>query len=95
MELKKKKIRCMALCPYWVKTEFFDVANNNENKIINNFDVVYEPEFIVEKAYKAITKKKPRDVCIPGKFAKAQTRLVKILPHSLVMKIWLKKQKIK
>lgn len=95
VELKKKKIHCMALCPYWVRTDFFNVANNNENKIINNFDVVYEPEYIVKKAYKAITKKKPKDVCIPGKFARTQTRLVKILPRKLVMKIWLKKQKIK
>lgn len=92
VELKKRKIHCMALTPYWVRTEFFDVAN--PNNVIKYYDVIYEPEYIVKKCYKEITKKHPKDVCVPGKFARMQYRLVKLLPHKLIMKIWLKKEKL-
>ena len=90
VELRKKKIYVTALTPFWVGTNFFEIANKND--FIKYFDIVYKPEFIVEKCYKHITKKKPKDVCVPGKYARMQYRLVKVLPHKLVMKIWLKKE---
>ncbi len=93
VELRKKKIHVIALTPYWVGTSFFDVANKND--FIKYYDIIYKPEYIVEKCYKHISKKKPKDVCVPGKFARAQYRLVKLLPHKLVMKIWLKKEHLK
>ncbi len=93
VELRKQKIRVIAITPYWVKTEFFDVAN--KKSVINYFDHEYEAKYIVETAYKKSIKKNPKDVCTPGAFARTQYRLVKLLPHKLVMKIWLKKQHIK
>lgn len=92
VELRKKKISVIAITPYWVKTDFFNVAN--PQKLIKNFDVVYTSEFIIERSYKEIIKKKPKDVICPGKFARMQYRLVKLLPHKLVMKIWLSKQNL-
>lgn len=92
VELKKQKIHVIAITPYWVKTEFFDIAN--PQKIVNNFDIVYTPEFIITKSFKEIIKKKPKDVICPGKYAKLQYFLVKILPHKFVMKIWLNKQNL-
>ena len=93
VELRKQKIKVIAVTPYWVKTEFFDVAN--KKSVIQYFDHEYEANYIVKTAYKHSVKKNPKDVCTPGKYARMQYRLVKILPHKLVMKIWLKKQHIK
>lgn len=92
IELKKRKIKVIAITPYWVKTEFFEVAN--KENIIKNFDILYTSEYIVKYVFKKITKKKVKDVLCPGKYARMQYRLVKLLPHNLVMKIWLKKQKL-
>lgn len=93
VELKKNKIRVMALVPYWVSTDFFSRANKND--IIKYYNVVYKPDFIVRKCYKAIVKKKPKDICVPGKYAKFQYCMVKLLPHRLVMKLWLHEEKLK
>lgn len=90
-ELKPKKISVTAFCPYWVNTAFFEVANRHN--VITNFDVVYESDWVVAKGIKAMFRRK--DVCIPGKVAKGTQILTKILPHSLVMSVWLKQQNLK
>lgn len=93
VELKNKKIHVCALTPYWVKTEFFDIAN--KENIIKYFNHIYTSEYIVRYCFKKITKRKIKDVICPGKYAKMQYNLVKILPHKVVMKMWLSQQKIK
>lgn len=83
-ELKKKKIRVLCVCPYWVKTEFFSRANEKES--ISKFDILYEPEFVVNVAYKTLDKSK-KDYVVPGKYAKLICFLSKIISHKLMMKI--------
>lgn len=90
VELKPKGIHVMALCPYWTKTNFFARAEKKENKTVKKYIVMYTPEEIIKAAYKGLRKKK--DVCIPGFIASAQVVLCKLLPHSLVMKIWMNQQ---
>lgn len=92
-ELKKDGIHIMALCPYWTKTNFFSRAEKKENKTVKKYVVMYTPDQIVSAAYKAL--KKEKDVCIPGFIASAQVVLCKLLPHSLVMKIWMNQQDLK
>ena len=91
-ELKSRKIQATAVCPFWTKTEFFDRAVN-DNKIVKKYVVMYDPEKVVKKGYKDLLKGK--DKSIYGFKAKFQAMLVKILPHSLVMKVWKKQQKLK
>ena len=83
-ELRKKKIRVLCVCPYWVKTEFFSRANEKES--IAKFDILYEPEFVVNVAYKTLDKSK-KDYVVPGKYAKLICFLSKIISHKLMMKI--------
>lgn len=90
-ELKPRNISVTAFCPYWVNTGFFSVAN--QHNVITNFNKIYEPDWVVKKGIKAMFKRK--DVCIPGLIAKGTQILTKLLPHSLVMNIWLKQQKLK
>ena len=92
-ELRGTGIRALCLCPYWVKTDFFDVAGGSE--YVHNFPVMYQPDFIVRKCYETIEKHPKKDVCVPGFLAKGQRFLVKILPHGMIMRIWLRQQGLK
>lgn len=91
VELKPRKIRAVALCPMWVKTEFFDRANTD--KIINNYPHLYKADWVVAKCIKALEGKK--DYIVPGIYAKLNRFMVKFLPHKLVMNVFLKQQGIK
>ncbi len=91
-ELKYRKITVTAVCPYWTETEFFDRAVNREEKpVVIKYDVMYKPEKVALKAIKDAYKGK--DISVYGKLNNLQRILVKLLPHKLVMKIWMKKQK--
>ena len=90
VELRGTGIRAVCLCPFWINTDFFDVAGGKE--YVHNFPVMYEPDFIVRECYRHLEKHPKKDMCVPGFSAKMQKNLVKILPHSLIMKIWLKQQ---
>ena len=91
VELKHSGIKVMAVCPYWVQTEFFDTAINDDT--VNNFGRIFTPEEVVTQALKDM--KKGRDVSFCGLNTKLQRIGVKLLPHKLVMKVWCKQQSIK
>ena len=91
-ELKAKGIRMMALNPGWVKTEFFDHAFQTNSCEVQYYDRLYEADFVVAKGLKDLYKSK-RDYCVPGFPTRMQVRLVKLLPHGIVMNTWLNQQK--
>ncbi len=90
-ELKDRKIHVMAVCPGWVETEFFSRAETEQKDAVTYFNKIYKAKDVIDTAYKDMYKKKP--VSIHGLRIKFQVLLVKLLPHSLVIKIWLKQQK--
>ena len=90
-ELKDRKIHVMAVCPGWVETEFFARAETDQKDAVTYFNKIYKAEDVINTAYKDMYKKKP--VSIHGLQIKFQVLLVKLLPHWLVIKIWLKQQK--
>ena len=83
-ETKKDGIRVLCVCPYWVKTEFFERAGDKEN--LKKFDILYEPEFVVKVAYNTVDKKR-KNYVVPGKYAKLLRGMAKILPHNFMMAI--------
>ncbi len=89
VELKKRKIRCMAVCPGWVKTEFFDRAVSDDT--ITYYNKFFTPEQVIDRAVRDM--KKGKDVSVCGASIRWQVFLTKILPHKLVMKIWCRQQK--
>jgi short-subunit dehydrogenase len=90
VELKKKKIHVMAVCPGWVKTEFFDRAVTDDTTIVY-YNRFYEAKDVVLHAIKDMQKGK--DVSILGFPVRTQVLATKLLPHKLVMRIWCKQQK--
>ncbi len=91
VELKKRGIHMMAVCPGWVVTEFFGRALVEGDDSVNYFNILYKPEDVVNTAIKDMYKRK-KDVSIHGLPVRLQVLGVKLLPHRLVMKIWLNQQ---
>ena len=90
-ELKPKGIRMMAMNPAWVKTEFFNHAFQTNNRV-QYFNYVYEAADVVATGLRDLYKTK-KDVSIHGLPVKLQVLGVKLLPHKLVMKVWMNQQK--
>ena len=92
-ELKPRGIRCMAMNPGWVKTEFFNHAfQTNADAEVKYFDRLYEAKDVVATGLKDLYKTR-KDYSVHGLPVKIQVLLVKIVPHSIVMNIWLNQQK--
>lgn len=89
-ELRKKGIKMMAICPGWVKTEFFDRAVVKEG-VITYFNQFFTSEQIVRRAMRDM--KKGKDVSVCGPKIRAQVLLTKLLHHRAVMRIWMWQQK--
>ena len=88
MELKARGIKAMAVCPGWIKTEFFDRAISDDT--IKYFNRYYSAKQVIDQAL--IDMKKGKDVSVLGGPEKRQVWLVKHLPHRLVMRTWCKQQ---
>ncbi len=91
VELAPRGIRAMAVCPGWVDTEFFDRAETQEKKVVTYFNAIYQPGDVVKTALKDM--KKGKDVSIHGFKVRVQVFFTKLLPHRLVMRVWMKQQK--
>lgn len=89
VELKKDGIRVLAVCPGWVKTEFFDRAATDDT--ITYYNCYATAEEVVERAIRDMEKGK--DVSIPKARVRALVLMTKLMPHKMVMKIWCKQQK--
>ena len=94
VELKGKGIRTMAVCPFWTKTKFFDRAiKADEDPVVKKYAVMYDPTEIAKRALSDY--KKGRAVSMYGVISKLQVLGVKLMPATLVMKIWIAQQKLK
>lgn len=88
-ELRERKIRVLAACPHYMKTEFFDTAVKDDT--IVHYSFYQEPSKVVAKAIRDM--ERGRDVSTQGFMLKAQTFLIKHLPHKMVMRTWCRQQK--
>ena len=89
-ELAPKGIDVMVVCPFWVKTEFFDHAVEDDS-VITYYSHYYTAEQVVSRALKDMKKHKKVSVC--GAAARLQVFAVKHLSHNFVMKTWCRQQK--
>ena len=88
VELKDRGIKVMAVCPGWIKTEFFYHAVHDDT--ISYYNRYYEAKPVIEKALKDMAKGKT--VSVLGFPERMQARLVKIMPVNFVMKTWCRQQ---
>lgn len=90
-ELQKQKrgIKVMAVCPGWVRTDFFERAVVDDT--ITYYNKYFTAEEVVTRALRDM--KRGKDVSVCGASIRAQVTLTKLLPHGVVMEIWCKQQK--
>ena len=92
-ELKYKNIHVLAVTPFWTKTKFFDRAIDKKKKeVVINYSVMYNPEDVMRKAIKDLYNDN-KDVSCYGFVNSGQRILTKLLPHKMVMNIWMRSQK--
>ena len=91
-ETRKNGIRVTAVCPLWTKTAFFDRAIMPENQVVKKYVAMYDPNDVVERAWRDV--KRGKDVSLYGFTNRAQRILTKLLPHRLVMDVWMRQQKL-
>lgn len=91
-ELRRQGVGVMAVCPFWTKTAFFDRAVTGGEAIVKKYAAMYDPDDIVRRTWRDA--KRGRDVCKYGFVARGQAALTKLLPHSLVMDVWMKQQQL-
>ena len=89
-EYKKSGIKMMAVCPGWVKTEFFDTAVVDES-VITYYNQFFTAAEVVTRAIRDM--RRGKDVSVAGAKIRLQVLATKLLPHKLVMWIWKKQQK--
>ena len=92
-ELRGRGIRVMAVSPGWVKTEFFDHATKTSNTAVTYYNIMYEAKDVVATAIHDLYRTR-KDLSVHGAPVRWQVRGVKLLPHSLVMKIWMKQHNV-
>jgi len=93
-ELHYKGIHVLSVTPLWVNTEFFSHAiDPNAPKVVINYGKIDEASDVMDRAIHDLYKKN-KDVSVYGAKNHLQHALVKILPHKLVMKIWMNQQKL-
>lgn len=92
VELKPRGIRCMAMCPGWVKTEFFDHAMQTGSDAVTYFNIMFTAEEVVRTGVHDLYRSR-KDVSIHDFRIRAQVFFTKLLPHRLVMKVWMHQQK--
>jgi len=91
-ELKGTGVRMMAMNPGWVKTEFFDHAMQTNSGEVQYFNHLYEAKDVVATGLKDLYHSK-KDYSVHGLPVRNQVRAVKLVPHRIVMAIWLNQQK--
>lgn len=93
-ELRYRKIKVLAVCPFWTRTNFFDRAvPSGKKEVVINYVAMYEPKAVVQKALKDLRSNK-KDVSLYGFKNMVQILLVKLLPHKLVIRVWMWQQKL-
>ena len=93
VELKDKGISVTAVCPGWMKTDFYERANIGAAKGITHFSSIQMPDKVAKKALRDA--KRRRDISMYGVYSRMERILVKLLPQKFVMWLWVRQQRIK
>jgi uncharacterized protein len=84
LKAKKSEVRCLAICPTPVRTNFQNTANMQKSALFDSWMTVDSPLIADAIFYVYISKK---NYIVPGKFYHFLTKIVRRLPESV--QIWL------
>lgn len=87
VELKDRGIIVTAVCPGWIKTALYDRADIGATKTIHRFTGMTTPDKVVRRALRDAAR--ARDLSVYGCTTKLCQAASKLLPHRVIMKLWL------
>ena len=93
VELKGTGITATAVCPPWMKTNFFSRAQTGAAKTVTNFMGITDASKAAAKALRDADRGK--DISVFGIFTKLTHFLSKIFSQKAAMKVWILLQRIK
>lgn len=93
IELRERGITATAVCPGWMKTDFYARGEIGAKKAPRSFKHISKPEAVARKALKDAERGK--DISVYSSYVKCCHAAAKLLPQKRMMKLWLKQQKIK
>jgi short-subunit dehydrogenase len=92
-ELASRAITVTCACPSWVQTDFFNTANSFETaKGATVYNGIVSPAMVAKKALNDA--KKGHDMSVVTLRTKFEHLMAKILPQSVIMNTWMKRQKL-
>ena len=93
-ELRSQNISITCVCPFWTKTNFFSRAKETKStcEVVSKYVALYNSSDVVKRALRDAQKRK--QISIYGHKARLQARLSKLLPHKLIMRFWIRQQKL-
>ena len=89
-ELKEDGITVTAVCPGWIRTDFFDRAEIDAKKAPTRFFPMASPDQVAFKALSDAKKGKP--ISVYGLYTRFCHLVSKLLPQKWMMKLWLFQQ---
>lgn len=90
-ELRERRILVTAVCPGWVRTNFFETAKKTKNpNAVNNYAFMSDAKDVVKKALRDM--KKNKSISIYGAFSLSQFVGTKFFPKDFIMNIWVMSQ---
>lgn len=92
MELKARGISVTAVCPGWMDTELYDRAKIGSETTIEHYTGMVKPGKVARKALRDANR--GSDLSVYSLYVKLSHLAAKLLPHKLVMKVWLWQQKM-
>ena len=86
VELKRKGVTVTSVCPGPVNTEFFLTSSKDGKVADSKAKYMVTPESVAAQGVKAA--KKGKQVCVPSRSMKLGRLAAKLLPHSLLMRVY-------
>lgn len=92
VELKERRITVTAVCPGWMDTAFIDRGKTDATKTVSRFVNMTTPDVVAAKALRDAMRGK--DISTYSLYVKFNRLVAKLLPQRVMMKIWLRQQKL-
>ena len=92
VELEGRGVTVTAVCPGWMSTALYDRAAIGAEKGVTRFVGMTEVAPVVEKALRDA--RRGKDISVYGLFTKSTHFASKVLPQRIMMRIWLRQQKL-
>lgn len=86
-EIKSRGLRATCFCPGWVETEFLGKAASSGVTAPKKTKPLLKVEYVVRKCLRASVR--GRSMCVVNWYTKMQHVLFKLLPDSILTKIWM------